>query len=62
MDVSDAHGFQLHDVSWAKVHTGPLGFEIDGSAGLVGPRADKLWEVRGAFLWASNGPSLLGKQ
>ena len=51
ISVFENHGFELHEIEWARLAATPLGCRFDGRAGVVSPKLEKLHRLRRACQW-----------
>ena len=56
------HGFDLHEIEWARPLARPLGSEFNGNTSVLGPREEKMLTLRSACRWLQAGRRVSGRQ
>ena len=54
-------GFSMHEITPAESDATFLGTRCDGSAGTVAGKTEKVWDLRGAFLYLAERPMVTGR-
>ena len=55
-------GFSMHEITPAESDATFLGSRCDGNAGTVAGKTEKIWDLRGAFLYLAARPMVTGRE